>query len=109
MDYPKLRYVEAFPVEVQGQKLVCLRDPQNLSDKMLFISPEALFIISLFDGKHSIRDIQTEFMRQFGNLIYSDDIHGLIKKLDEALLLDSGNYRDFKNNLEREFKNSPVR
>lgn len=109
MDYPKLRYVEAFPVEVQGQKLVCLRDPQNLSGKMLFISPEALFIISLFDGKHSIRDIQTEFMRQFGNLIYSDDIHGLIKKLDEALLLDSGNYRDFKNNLEREFKNSPVR
>jgi hypothetical protein len=47
MDYPKLRYVEAFPVEIQKQKLICLRDPQNLSGKMLFVSSEALFIISL--------------------------------------------------------------
>ncbi|HSE83525.1 MAG TPA: AmmeMemoRadiSam system protein B [Thermodesulfobacteriota bacterium] len=109
MEYPKLRYVEAFPVEVEEQKLVCLRDPQNLSGKMLFVSPEALYVISLFDGKHSIRDIQAEFMRQFGNLLYSDEINGLIKKLDEALLLDSENYRAFKNNLEGEFRSSPVR
>ncbi|MER3446880.1 MAG: hypothetical protein C4291_08585, partial [Candidatus Dadabacteria bacterium] len=109
MDYPKLRYVEAFPVEVQKQKLICLRDPQNLSGKMVFVSSEALFIISLFDGKHSILDIQEKFMRQFGNLIFRDEIEGLISQLDEALMLDSEKYRSFKKSLELEFKNSTVR
>ncbi|HLE26076.1 MAG TPA: AmmeMemoRadiSam system protein B [Thermodesulfobacteriota bacterium] len=109
MEYPKLRYVEAFPVEAQGQKLVCLRDPENLSDRVLFVSPEALFIISLFDGKHSILDIQEKYMRQFGKLIFRDEIQGLVNQLDEALMLDNKNYRNFKNKLEEEFKNSRVR
>ncbi len=109
MDYPKLRYVEAFPVEVQKQKLICLRDPQNLSGKMVFVSSEALFIISLFNGKHSILDIQEKFMKQFGNLIFRDEIERLINQLDEALMLDSERYRSFKKNLELEFKNSMVR
>src|SRR3990172_2007629 len=109
MEYPKLRYVEAFPVEAQGQKLVCLRDPENLSDRVLFVSPEALFIISLFDGKHSILDIQEKYMKQFGKLIFRDEIQGLVNQLDEALMLDNKNYRNFKNKLEEEFKNSRVR
>jgi len=109
MDYPKLRYVEAFPVETEGQKLICLRDPQNLSGKILFVSSEALFIISLFDGRHSILDIQEAFMRRFGALIFRDEIQGLINQLDEALMLDSENYRNFKKRLEEEFKNSRVR
>jgi len=109
MEYPKLRYVEAFPVEAQGQKLVCLRDPENLSDRVLFVSPEALFIISLFDGKHSILDIQKKYMTQFKILIFLDEIQGLINQLDEALMLDSENYRNFRNKLEEEFKNSRVR
>lgn len=109
MDYPKIRYVEAFPVEMQKQKLICLRDPQNLSGKMVFVSSEALFIISLFDGRHSILDIQEEFMRQFGNLVFRNEIEGLINQLDEALILDSERYRNFKKNLEAGFKNSMVR
>ncbi len=109
MAHPKLRYLEAFPVEYEGQKLVCLRDPQNLSGKMLFVSSEAIFIISHFDGNHSVLDIQEKFMKQFGNLIFSDEIEGLIKQLDEALMLDSENYRNFKSMLEEEFKNSGVR
>jgi hypothetical protein len=109
MDRPRLRYVEAFPVDYQGQQLICLRDPQNLSGKMLFVSSEALFIISQFDGKHSILDIQEVFMRQFGGLIFRDEIDGLINQLDEALMLESENYRNFKIKLEEEFKNSPMR
>jgi MEMO1 family protein len=109
MDYPKLRYVEAFPVEVQKQKLICLRDPQNLSGKMLFVSSEALFIISLFDGKHSILDIQEKFMRQFGNLLFRDEIDGLINQLNETLILDNENYKNYRKKLQEEFTNSMVR
>jgi AmmeMemoRadiSam system protein B len=109
MGYPKLRFVEAFPVEIEKQKLICLRDPQNLSGKMLFVSSEALFIIDLFDGKHSILDIQEKFMRQFGNLLFRDEIEGLVNQLNEALILDNENYRNFKKKLEEKFKSSTVR
>ncbi|HXG31470.1 MAG TPA: AmmeMemoRadiSam system protein B [Thermodesulfobacteriota bacterium] len=109
MDYPKLRYIEAFPIETKGERLICLRDPQNLSGKVLFVSSEALFIISLFDGRHSILDIQEAFMRRFGTLVFRDEIQRLINQLDEALMLDSENYRDFKKRFEEEFKNSTVR
>ncbi|HWP92001.1 MAG TPA: AmmeMemoRadiSam system protein B [Thermodesulfobacteriota bacterium] len=109
MNKPKLRYVEAFPVEVEGQRLVCLRDPQNLSGKMVFLPPEALYIISLFDGKHTVLDIQESFMRQFGRLVFRDEVEKLIDQLDEALFLDSENYKDFRGKFEEEFKNSGVR
>lgn len=48
-------------------------------------------------------------MRQFGNLLFHDEIEGLINQLDEALMLDSENHRGFKKSLEKEFKNSTVR
>lgn len=35
MEYPKLNFIEAFPVEFKGQNAICLRDPQNLSGKMV--------------------------------------------------------------------------
>ena len=31
MDYPKLRNIDAFPVKMQGQDLICFRDPQRIT------------------------------------------------------------------------------
>lgn len=109
VDYPKLRCIEAFPVDYQGRRLVCLRDTQNLSGKMLFVPPEGVFILSLFDGKHSVLDIQGEFMRQFGQLVYREDVEGLVNQLDDALMLDNQNYKNFKKKVEEEFRDSPIR
>ena len=67
--YPKLRQVDMFPAEVSGEKVICLRDPLNLSGKILFIPYPTFFIVSLFDGQHSLADIQVEFMRRFGELL----------------------------------------
>ena len=50
MEYPKLNPIEAFPVEHEGQRVICLRDPNRVSEKVMLISPETVFIISLFDG-----------------------------------------------------------
>ena len=48
--YPRMRSLDIFPAEMSGQKVVCLRDPLNLSGKILFIPFPTFFIISLFDG-----------------------------------------------------------
>jgi MEMO1 family protein len=109
MDFPKLRYVEAFPVSSQDEKVVCLRDPTNMTDKVIFLPAAALFIVSLFDGTHSIRDIQAAYMRQFGQLLYSEKIREIINQLDASLFLESENYFRHKLQLEEEFLASPTR
>jgi len=108
-DYPRIRSIEAFPAEVSGQKVICLRDPLSLSEKILFFPYPTFFIISHFDGAHSLVDIQTEFMRRFGELLYREKIRELIVQLDEHFLLDNQRFRDAEQKIIEAFKRSPFR
>jgi hypothetical protein len=74
VDYPKLRNINIFPVQMSGETLLCLQDPQNISEKALFLPIPLYFIVSLFDGQHSILDIQAEYMRRFGELLFTEKI-----------------------------------
>src|SRR5262245_30581954 len=76
MDHPKLRPIEAFPVNLSGHEVICLRDPAQLTDDVVFVPHEALFILAHFDGKHSILDIQEAYTHQYGRILYSDAIQG---------------------------------
>jgi AmmeMemoRadiSam system protein B len=107
--YPRMRSLDIFPAEVSGQKVVCLRDPLNLTGKILFIPFPTFFIISLFDGLHSIVDIQAEFMRRFGELLYREKIQELIDQLDEYLLLESERFRSAEEKIIEEFRKSSHR
>lgn len=109
MEYPKLRYIEAIPAEANGERIVYLRDHQNLSGKVLAVSPETLIVLSLFDGTRSVKEIQTALTGKFGDLVHMEDIENLITQLDEALFLDSDKYRDYKNKLECEFRGADKR
>ena len=109
MEYPKLRYVEVIPTEIDGERIVCLRDPQNLSDKILAVSPETLIILSHFDGTKTVREIQTLLMEIHGDLVLSEDIERSIKQLDDALFLESENFRNFKNRIESDYRQAETR
>ena len=109
IDYPKLRDVEVFPVQMEGKKLICFRDPQRITEKLVFLPQQALFVISLFDGKHSIRDIQVAYMRRFGDLIYSDKIIKVAEDLDQHYLLETDRFREYWKKLKEDFLRSPVR
>jgi len=41
MEHPKLRPIEAFPVDLGGRKVLCLRDPMQLTDDVVFVPREA--------------------------------------------------------------------
>ena len=109
IDYPKLRYVEAFPEQMNGQTVICLRDPQNLTDKVVFLPYTLFYLVSLFDGQHSILDIQAAYTRRFGDMIFSDHIKQLIEQLDEHLFLDSDRFHEYRQRLEEDFRQSTVR
>jgi AmmeMemoRadiSam system protein B len=92
MDNPKLRNVNVFPVQMSGKTHICLQDPYNISEKALFLSPPLYFIISRFDGTHSILDIQTDYMRTYGELLFSEKIEEVMSQLDENLFLEGDRF-----------------
>jgi hypothetical protein len=109
VDYPKLRNINVFPVQSSGQTLLCLQDPQNISEKALFLSPPLYLIVSLFDGQHSILDIQAEYMRKFRQFLYTEKLQEIISQLDEALLLEGERFQEALRQKEEEFKKASFR
>jgi len=109
MDCPKLRNIDAFPVESSGRPMICLRDPERFTDEVVAVPYEVFFIVSLFDGRHTLLDIQAEYMRKYGNLLFKERIVDIVEKMDSHLLLDSDRFKEFKDNLEDGFKRSMIR
>jgi AmmeMemoRadiSam system protein B len=109
VDYPKLRNINVFPVQSSGQTLLCLQDPQNISEKALFLSPPLYFIVSLFDGQHSILDIQAEYMRKFREFLYTEKLQEIMSQLDEALFLEGERFQEALRQKEEGFKKALFR
>jgi AmmeMemoRadiSam system protein B len=108
MEYPKLRLIDAFPIEISGQQAVCLRDPFNTRNSFV---PREVFdnIVYYFDGNHSIADIQEIYTQRFGKSDIQDMIQQVIEELDNNLLLDNNRSRDFIKKLKDDFRNSTIR
>jgi len=103
MDNPKLRPVEAIPVHARGQQMVALRDPSGLTDRTIAISPATFFIVSMFDGKHSVVDIQAAYTRRFGDLLFSDKVNEIMQQLDQCHLLEGERFEAYKRSQEQAF------
>jgi MEMO1 family protein len=109
MDYPRLRAVNIFPVEMSGQSMLCLQDPLNIGEKALFLPPPLYFIVSLFDGRHSIVDIQAEFMRRYREFLFTEKVQEIIGQLEENLFLEGDRFEEALRQKEDLFKKSPIR
>jgi AmmeMemoRadiSam system protein B len=105
-DYPKLRSLEAVPAQ---NGLICIRDPEGISEKHAFLPRDLIFIVSLFDGNHSILDIQTAFTRKYGELLFSSKVREIIETLDNCLFLENEHFRREKKKIEDAFRSTEVR
>jgi AmmeMemoRadiSam system protein B len=109
VDYPRLRNINIFPAQSSGQTLLCLQDPQNISQKAIFLSPPLYFIVSLFDGQHSILDIQAEYMRRFGEFLYTEKLQEIISQFDENLFLEGDRFQEALRQKEEDFRKASFR
>jgi len=106
MEYPKLRPVEALPTQ---EDMICLRDPQGFSDKLLLIPPALFFVVSLFDGRHSVQDIQAAYASRFAELLSSEKVHQIIEQLDDALFLESESFHQARRQAMEDFRGAAFR
>ena len=109
MDYPKLRPIPIFPVQLSGKTVICLQDPQNVSPKALFLPPPVYFIVSHFDGQHSVVDIQAEYMRRFGDFLFTEKVEEIISQLEENLFLEGDRFQEVLRQKEEAFKRASFR
>jgi AmmeMemoRadiSam system protein B len=108
-EYPRLRPVEAFPAVVSGQEVLCLRDPQQYCEAVVYVPAQTASILGLFDGQHSVLDIQEAFARRFGTLLFREQLLQVIRSLDEHLLLDSPRFADHRSEVEEGFHRARAR
>ncbi|HXG21670.1 MAG TPA: AmmeMemoRadiSam system protein B [Methylomirabilota bacterium] len=106
MEYPRLRYIQASPVDMDGGSRVLISDPLHFAKGPLVMPAVTYFIISHFDGQHSIVDIQEAFAKRFGQILSRDKIEDLIAQLDQYHYLDS---ERFRREVLEAFYQSPVR
>src|SRR5688572_9956241 len=108
LDRPRLRPVEIFPVKQDRGILICLRDPQNFAHP-LGISPVGYFILSHFDGRHSLIDIQEAYSKQFGTLLLTDELKRFIDLLDDHNYLYTARFVLHQKKMVEEFRALSIR
>ena len=107
--YPKLRYLEALPHSEGEKPIILLRDPTQIGEQTLVVSPQLYQLITLFDGTNSVLDIQTFLTKQSGQIVSREQVVGLINQLDDVYFLDNENFRQKREEVVREFKWQTVR
>ena len=108
-EHPKLRPLEAFPVEVDGKQVICLRDPSGLSENVALVPRPVLHLVALLDGSRDLGELQADYVRAGGELVSRDAIAGLLDQLDQANLLDSERFRAHRDRVAAEFAAGPTR
>ena len=109
MENPKIRWIEAIPFVQEGKELIILRDTEGITENALVVSREIAFMISLMDGSRTVQDIQADYMRAAGELVYIEKIRELIDTMDTHLFLSNENYKNHYTKLREEYEKSPVR
>ena len=106
---PRLRALEAFPIDQDGQRAVGLRDPAGFTDQVAVLPLPLLDIVSLFDGEHSLAEIRAIVAARHDATLTHEQIAAVAERLDEAGFLDSPRFAARRDRIESEFASSPVR
>ena len=109
MDYPKLRNLEFFPVREGETQSVGLRDPQGLSEDILFLPPNIFYLIQFLDGAHTPDQIAGEYLKRFGELLMPAWMDKFLGDLDAKLFLEGARFESAKKALREAYRGEPVR
>ena len=108
-DRPKLRPLEAFPVEQNGERLIALRDPGGFTDQVVVLPLPLLDLVSLFDGEYSIAEMRAILTERHGEAPSVEQIAAIARSLDDNGFLDSQRFAERQRAIEEAFEASPVR
>lgn len=95
--------------EHEGRPILVLRDPEGLSDKALAVSPGAIAVAALFDGRRTARDLQEALAKDSDAQVPTADIEGLARELEKAGMLETPEIAKKRRDQLLAFKSAPAR
>jgi MEMO1 family protein len=109
-DKPKLRQmIDAFPAEMEGEHVICLRDNSGISNETLAIPPMAFYIAALCDGQNTVADMLDAFEKQYGERPDAAVIDDFLARLREACFLEGPEFEARKAEALQTFRASDTR
>jgi AmmeMemoRadiSam system protein B len=107
-DKPRVRPIEAFPVQQDGKTFIYLKDPLNLATP-IGISSLGYFLLAHFDGRHSYPDLREVFEQRFRSPLPRDEFNQFVALLDQHYYLQSERFSNYQQAVIAEFRRQPSR
>ncbi|MDE2815906.1 MAG: AmmeMemoRadiSam system protein B [Chloroflexota bacterium] len=106
---PKVRPLISEWVQANGDLRLALRDPDELIEGTVFVSPALAPVLELCDGTHSLTAIQAALTIRYGLSLPTDTLESLIQQLDDALLLESERAETARHDARESYRSAPCR
>lgn len=106
---PRLRALDFFPVQEDGETLIAVRDAEELADGVMLLPPSVYLVAALLDGYRSAAEVRAEYARRSGGVLGAADLTRLIEELDRVGLLETDALEARRRAAEETFRASPVR
>ncbi len=102
--------IQLLPAEIQGRRVLAISDHLGLCDPKRALNPGIVQYLNLFDGSHTLRDLQMTMMRSQGNrLVMLAEAERVVKELDELFMLETRRYTERKAAVRAEFESCETR
>ncbi len=89
--------------------MILLRDTEGIMENAMVVSKDVVFLLSLMDGTKSLRDIQAEYMRVYGELVHIEQLQQFVETMDKHFLLFSEHFNTHLAGLKEAYEKDPVR
>ncbi len=106
---PKVRPLISEWVQANGDLRLALRDPDELIDGTVFVSPALAPVLELCDGTNSLAAMQAALTVRYGLTLPTATLESLIQQLDDALLLESERAQTARRDARESYRNAPCR
>lgn len=108
---PRIRSdLEYIPVQQGKDMFVLVRDPLGLVEEGKAVPLPLYQIMTLLDGKNSLRDVQMLLMRQRGGVLVGlEEVEALVGQLEASFLMDSERFQREKENIVEQFSTRKTR
>jgi AmmeMemoRadiSam system protein B len=106
---PAVRPLEVQQTEQDGEQRYLISDPGGFLGGQALVSPMMLFVMSLLDGRRTLRGLQEEIARQSGQPVTERQLQDLVQQLDDAYFLDSPAFHTERDRQQQAFRAAAVR
>lgn len=105
----KIREIQIHPIQHQGQEMLLLRDPLNLSDTSIAIPRPLAPLLALLDGTRDAAEMEAALRVRAGVRLAPGLLHKLLSDLDAAYLLDNERFAGARDAALEAYRQAPFR